>query len=64
MLVVSSIPDLNLAAKHCDRLIMLKDGRIVAAGGRDVLTPRNIRKVYGIDVEVIHHDGSDIIVPV
>jgi len=43
--------DLNLAARYCRRMIMLRDGMVVASGPpEEVLTPRNIREAYGCEV--------------
>jgi iron complex transport system ATP-binding protein len=43
--------DLNLAAEFADRVMLLSNGRIGAIGTvEDVLTPDNIRSVYGVDV--------------
>ncbi|MDO3649920.1 ABC transporter ATP-binding protein [Nocardia mangyaensis] len=43
--------DLNLAARYCDRLVLLEQGRIAAAGTVDqVLTPATLEPVYGITV--------------
>ncbi|WP_278263101.1 ABC transporter ATP-binding protein [Nocardia sp. AG03] len=43
--------ELNLAARYCDRLVLLDGGRIVAAGPvEEVLTPRVLEPVYGITV--------------
>lgn len=47
--VVASIHDLGLAARHCTRLVMLQQGRLVADGPpRDVLTDENLAKVFGV----------------
>lgn len=51
--VVSAIHDLNLAAIYCDRIIALKDGRIVCSGKpADVLTSETIRYIYGVSATV------------
>lgn len=43
--------DLNLAARYCDRIVLLAEGRVVASGEPgDVLVPEHIEPVYGIDV--------------
>jgi len=43
--------DLNLAAEFAVRVVLLSMGRIKAIGtAADVLTPDNIRAVYGVDV--------------
>jgi iron complex transport system ATP-binding protein len=48
-----STHDLNLAASICRELIMIRDGRVVAAGPiSDVLTPENIRALYDVDADV------------
>lgn len=45
--------DINLAARHCDRLVLLRCGAIAADGTpAEVLRPEPIRSVYEIDVEV------------
>ncbi len=44
-----SLHDLGLAARHCTRLIMLGDGRLVADGPpTEVLTPERLAHVFGI----------------
>ncbi len=48
--------DVNLAAQHCDRLVMLKAGRIYADGSpAEVLTKDNILAVYDTQVVVAAH---------
>jgi iron complex transport system ATP-binding protein len=43
--------DLNLAARYCDRLILLNHGEVAAAGPTDeVLLPHILEPVYGIGV--------------
>lgn len=50
--------DLNLAARYCDRLVLLDKGRTVAEGvPGDVLAPSIVEAVYGITVERIEHAG-------
>jgi len=51
--VVSVSHDLNLAALYCDRIILLRDGRIVDEGTPGaVLTVDRIAEVYGAEVLV------------
>jgi len=54
--------DLNLAARYCDRLLMLERGRVYALGTpEEVLTPANIRQVYRVEVEVTRHRSTGIL---
>jgi len=62
-LVVSH--DLGLAARLCDRLALLAEGRILAAGPpREVLTPERLREGFGIAADVVAGpDGAPLVVP-
>ncbi|MGN0921072.1 MAG: ABC transporter ATP-binding protein [Cellvibrio sp.] len=49
--VVMTIHDLSLAARYCDKLVMIHEGQLIASGSaQDVLTQENIRLAYGVDV--------------
>ncbi|MFV0318891.1 MAG: ABC transporter ATP-binding protein [Microbacterium sp.] len=51
--------DLNLAARYCDRLVLLDRGRVVAAGTIDeVLRPEIIEPVYGIHIQPVTADDG------
>ncbi len=62
-LVVSH--DLGLAARTCDRVALLRDGRLRAAGPPiEVLTPEALRSVFGVEAEVMPaRDGALAVVP-
>jgi len=53
VLVIAVLHDLTMAARYCDRLLLI-DGGTVAADGTpaEVLTPELLRRVYGIDARV------------
>ena len=56
--------DLNLAARFCDRIILMAHGRIVCDGEpRAVLTDENLRAVYGITARVVENGGDFSVVP-
>ncbi|MBI3979874.1 MAG: ABC transporter ATP-binding protein [Chloroflexi bacterium] len=47
--VIAAIHDLDLAARYCDRLVLLASGRIVAEGTpAEVLTPANLWAAFGV----------------
>ncbi len=50
---VAAIHDLNMAARYCDRLAVMRAGRVVAQGApRDVLTRETIRAAFGVESAV------------
>lgn len=54
--VVTALHDLTHAAGACDEVVVLREGRLHAAGDpADVLTPDLIGEVYGVDAHVLRH---------
>ena len=50
---IAAIHDLNLAARYCDALILLHEGRVIAEGTpEDVITSENVRLAYGVNAEI------------
>jgi iron complex transport system ATP-binding protein len=64
--IVISTHDLGLAGTLCDSLMLIRDGQVVANGPTDeVLTPDNVREVYGVEADVIRHpSGHRVVVPI
>ena len=62
-LVVSH--DLALVARGCDRIALLAQGRVIAAGApAAVLSPDALRRAFGIEADVIAGpDGTPLVVP-
>lgn len=51
--ILSAVHDLNLAARYCDRLVLLADGQIQASGtAESVLQSDRLRQAYGIDTSI------------
>jgi iron complex transport system ATP-binding protein len=64
--VLSVLHDLNLAAEYCDRLVLLREGRVVAAGATDdVMTYANLKEVFETEVYVDTNSltGKLLVVP-
>ena len=58
--------NLNLASAYCHRLMLMQDGRLAAAGtSQEIMTPDNIREVYGVDAVVYPSpiNGAPQIIP-
>lgn len=52
-LVIAVLHDLTMAARYCDRLVLVDRGTIVVHGApAEVLAPDNLRHVYGIEAHV------------
>ena len=67
LLIVAVFHDFNLAARYCDSIILLKDGKIVAAGESDeTLTTENVKEVFSVDTIVKKHPvtGSLHVMPI
>jgi iron complex transport system ATP-binding protein len=53
--------DLNLASQYCDRVVMLKEGRVSALGTpSEVMSVERLREVYGCDVLIDAHPESGL----
>lgn len=62
--VVVVLHDLGLAGRFCDRLVLLKDGALLASGPTaEVLTPEHCAQAYGIETIRCAHDGGTVLVP-
>ena len=59
--VIAAIHDLNIAAMYCDKLYVIKDGKVMAFGTpREVLTKEFIKEVYEVDAEIIEDSKGQI----
>ena len=57
---VAAIHDLNMAARYCDRLVLLKNGRVLAEGSpEEVLVPETIRSAFGVRAAVYRDPMTD-----
>lgn len=62
--VVAAIHDLNLAARYCHRLLIIKDGRVLGRGTpSSLLTQGMVRAAYGIEAVVKDEMGVPYVVP-
>lgn len=62
--VLTSLHDLGLAARHCDRLLLLSGGQLVADGTpREVLSDGNMRRVFGVSAFFEDTDAGPVFQP-
>jgi iron complex transport system ATP-binding protein len=53
LLAIIAIHDLTLAARFCDRLVLLHEGQAFAVGSPvDVLNPQTLKTVFGIEAQL------------
>jgi iron complex transport system ATP-binding protein len=63
-LVVAVLHDLGLAARFCDRVLLLNDGALVGDGTPETtLSSAAIRAHYGVEPFIARHDDEPLIVP-
>lgn len=55
--------DINLSLRYCDSFLFLKAGTVDAVGGMEVVTAEQVKRVYGMDCEIIEHRGRRLVVP-
>ncbi|MBN9645131.1 ABC transporter ATP-binding protein [Corynebacterium mendelii] len=62
---IAAIHDLDIAARFCDRLVVLSRGTVVAHGSpREVLTTDMLAEVYGLKADIGVHpvDGGPLVI--
>ncbi|MBC8384826.1 MAG: ABC transporter ATP-binding protein [Candidatus Cloacimonetes bacterium] len=51
--------NINLASDYCDRILMMKEGKLTADGKPDeVISEENIKKLYGAELQIITNPVS------
>jgi len=64
MAAIMIIHDLNLAIRHSDKFILMKDGKVHSAGCHEIITAENIKAVYNIDAYVESVRGIPVVIPI
>ncbi len=62
--VILALHDINIAMRYASKIIMLKDGKIFANGGREIITEENLEKLYDIKIKIMENNNELFIVPV
>lgn len=58
--ILAVLHDLNMAALYCDRIIGLKDGKLLLDGTPlEVISEENLRKLFGAKVEVVRRSDCN-----
>jgi len=60
MLVIIVTHDISLAARYCDRVLLMEKGEIIGSGRtEDVITPENLEKVFSVRADVGYDERID-----
>ena len=63
LVTIITLHDLKLASLFADKVVLLKNGKVVAFGKpNEVLTPENIERVYEVKVKVIRDKEAGMII--
>lgn len=63
--VLMSLHDPNLALIFAEHVLMLRDGRVLAAGtAEEVVTAENVRRLYDVEVGTVEAAGRRVVYPV
>ncbi|NPV52708.1 MAG: ABC transporter ATP-binding protein [Firmicutes bacterium] len=63
--VVMVLHDLNLASRFSDKMLLLRGGKVFAAGRPETaLTPENIEAVYGVEARVTQSPFGPSVLPI
>lgn len=58
--VFSSIHDLNIASCYCDKIVLMKAGKIVDIGTPwDVLVPEKIKELFGVAAQITVNEATN-----
>ncbi|SDD71524.1 iron complex transport system ATP-binding protein [Paracoccus isoporae] len=51
--------DVNMAARFCDEIVALRQGRLIMQGGpADLMRPGMLQQIYGLEMQVIARDDA------
>jgi iron complex transport system ATP-binding protein len=63
MCTIMTMHDINLALHYSDKFLFLNHGVVEAYGGKEIITNELIKRVYGVDMEMIEYRGLPLVVP-
>jgi iron complex transport system ATP-binding protein len=59
--VLIVLHDINLAARYCDEIVALKNGKLVARGAPgEFMTPARLEEIYDVAMAVFRHPEMDV----
>ncbi|EGV29794.1 Iron-chelate-transporting ATPase [Thiorhodococcus drewsii AZ1] len=63
VVTVAAMHDLNLAARFADHLLLMRDGRVLAAGPKEeILSSPVLAETYGVEIELARTSDGNLMV--
>lgn len=57
---ICALHDINLAASMCNRLVLMKEGRVHVTGkSQDIINKANIDETFGVDIRIATDSGQN-----
>lgn len=63
IVTIAVMHDLNMALRFADGFLLLKEGELLATGGKELLTAELITAAYGLEVRMHQLEGVTVVVP-
>ena len=61
---VMTMHDLNMALRFADKCLFVKEGRVFQSCRTQEVKAETIESVYGVPVEILHHGGYPVVIPI
>ncbi len=61
--IIIALHDINIAARYASRIMMLKEGKVFASGGKEIINEQNIENLYDIKVKIFRENSRIFIIP-
>ena len=61
--IIIALHDINMAIRYATKIMMLREGKIFADGGNEIITTENIENLYDIKVHIIRENNRPFIIP-
>jgi iron complex transport system ATP-binding protein len=63
MAAIMAVHDFNQAIRYSNKFLIMKNGELIATGGKEIITPDIIKEVYEIEVMVEEVNGVPMVLP-
>jgi iron complex transport system ATP-binding protein len=60
--IILALHDVNMAARYCSHCLLLKEGRLLAAGEIDILDAGLLKALYEVEIEMVEVRGQRVFV--